>query len=324
MKIVFMGTPQFACPSLVALAEAGHEITAVVTRPDKPAGRGRKVAPPPVKETAEKLGLPVLQPAKVNDEASVSALRALAPDVVVVTAFGAILHKPLLTLGRLGAVNVHASLLPAYRGVAPAQWSLIHGRRTTGVTTMLMDEGVDTGPILERRVLEVRPLETAGELLARLAEVGGALLVETLEGLEEGTLRPLPQPEKGASYAPRLERGHGYLDLSRPAAEVLNQFRGTTPAPGARVFVGEESILVGAVRAVPEASGPPYTVLEIAHRHLRVAAGGGAVDLLQVRPPGKGDMEGAAFARGRRLSPGDRLTPPPELPDLSLRIAVAR
>jgi len=319
-----MGTPDFACPSLSALVEAGHEVAAVVTRRDRPAGRGRKLTPPPVKELAEKLGLDVLQPAKVNDEASVGALRALAPDVVVVTAFGAILRKPLLTLGRLGAVNVHASLLPAYRGVAPAQWSLIHGRRTTGVTTMLMDEGVDTGPILERRVLEVRPLETAGELLARLAAIGGALLVETLQGLAEGTLRALPQPEEGASYAPRLEREHGNLDLSRPAGEVLNQFRGTTPAPGARVFLGDEAIGVGAVRAVPEASGTPYTVLEIAHRHLRVAAGEGAVDLLQVRPPGKGDMEGAAFARGRRLAPGDRLAPPPAVPDLSLRIAVPR
>jgi methionyl-tRNA formyltransferase len=324
MRVVFMGTPEFACPSLTALVEAGHEVAAVVTRPDKPAGRGRKLAPPPVKEVAAGLGLTVLQPLRVNDEASVGALRALAPDAVVVTAFGAILKRPLLTLGRLGAVNLHASLLPAYRGVAPVQWSLIHGRRTTGVTTMLMDDGVDTGPILERRVLEVRPLETAGELLVRLSEAGGGLLVETLRGLDEGTLRPLPQPEEGASYAPRLEREHGHLDFSRTAEEVLNQFRGTTPAPGARVFLGGEAIGVGAARAVPEASGTPYAVLEVAHRHLRVAAGRGAVDLLLVRPPGKGDMEGAAFARGRNLSPGDRLTAPSGVPDLSLRTAVTR
>lgn len=324
MKVLFMGTPQFACPSLESLVDAGHEVVGVVTRPDKPAGRGRKLTPPPVKSLAERLHLPVRQPVKVNAAPTLDLFRELNPDVVVVVAFGAILRNPLLNLAPLGAVNVHASLLPAYRGVAPAQWSLIHGHRTTGVTTMLMDAGVDTGPILERRVLEVHPRETAGELLVRLALAGGRLLVETLRGLETGDLKPIPQPEDGASYAPRLEREHGYLNLRLPAKEVAHQFRGTTPAPGARVFLGSDPVLVTGLRWVPEAHGEPYTVLEVAGRHLRVAAGEGAVDLIAVRPPGKKTMEGSAFARGRSLVPGDTLTPPPALPDLSPRIVVTQ
>ncbi len=322
MNIVFMGTPEFACPSLEALHAAGHRIVAVVTRQDKPSGRGRRILPTPVKTLAERLGLRILQPARVNAEETVAQLRALEPRALVVAAFGAILKRPLLELAPLGAINLHASLLPAYRGVAPAQWSLIHGRHTTGVTTMRMDAGIDTGPILERRVLEVGPMETAGELLARLAETGGGLIVETLRGLEEGRLRPVAQPEEGASYAPRLEREHGHLDFSRTAAQVVDQFRGVTPAPGARVFLGEDAILVGAVRSVAGEGGTPYTILDVAHRHLRVAAAEGAVDLLVLRPPGKSDMEGAAFARGRGIQAGDRLTPPPVLPDLSPRVAV--
>lgn len=324
MNIIFMGTPAFACPSLESLVAAGHNIVGVVTRPDKPTGRGRKLAPPPVKLVAEHHRLPLFQPAKVNAPETVAMLRELEPRVVVVAAFGAILRDPLLGLGPLGAVNLHASLLPAYRGVAPAPWSLIHGERTTGVTTMLMDAGVDTGPILEKRVVEIHPGETAGELLERLAEVGGGLLVDSLRGLDEGTLAPVPQPEEGASYAPRLEKEHGFLDLTRASREVMNQFRGVTPAPGARVFLGEDAVLVRAMRPVPDAGGEPYSVLEIAGRHLRVGTGNGAVDLIGVRPPGKGDMEGSAFARGRRLTPGSRLSPPPRVPDLSLRVAVPR
>ena len=322
MNIIFLGTPEFACPSLEALVRGGHRVITVVTRVDKPAGRGLEVSPPPVKRLAEELQLPILQPAKVNSPDFVAILRALAPDALVVTAFGAILKAPLLGLAPYGSINVHASLLPSYRGVAPVQWALIHGRRTVGVTTMLMDEGVDTGPMLAHSALEVNPIEVAGELLARLARAGSELLLETLAGLEAGTLRPIPQPEVGVSYAPRLEKEHGYLDLSRPAVQVANQFRGVTPAPGARMFLGEEALLVSALREVPGVSGTPYTVLEVGQRHLRVAAAKDAVDLLMVRPAGKRDMDGAAFARGRQLTPGKTFTPPPVVPDLSPRIPV--
>lgn len=322
MRILFMGTPGFACASLEALLDAGHEIVAVVTRADKPAGRGMKLAPPPVKTLAESRGLRVLQPARVNAPETVAELAALAPDVVVVAAYGAILRTPLLKLAPLGAVNVHASLLPAYRGVAPVPWSLIHGERTSGATVMLMDEGVDTGPILEMEPVEVLPFETAGDLLDRVGRAGGRLLVETLPRLASGEIRPRPQPDEGASYAPRLERVHGHLNLALSAREVFRQFQGTTPAPGARVFLNGEPILVSAMRPIEEGSGEPYTILEVRSRHLRVAARTGAIDLITVRPAGKKDMDGAAFARGRRLGPGDRLSAPPELPDLSLRIAV--
>jgi methionyl-tRNA formyltransferase len=324
MRILFMGTPEFACSSLTALVEAGHEVVGVVTRPDRPVGRGRKLTAPPVKKTAGEHGLPVLQMPRVNAKESLETLRALSPDVVVVVAFGAILKTPLLNLAPRGAVNVHASVLPAYRGVAPVQWSLIHGQRHAGVTTMMMDEGVDTGPTLERTMVDIHPGETAGELLARLAPLGGELLVQSLAGLEQGTLTPVPQSETGASYAPRLKKEHGYLDLTRTATEVANQHRGVTPAPGARVFLGEEPLLVGSLRSVPDAGGEPYTVLAIESRHMRVAAGEGSVDLIQVRPAGKKDMEGSAFARGRRIEIGDRLSHPPVLPDLAPKIAVAR
>lgn len=322
MNVLFLGTPEFACASLRALIESGFPIVGVVTRADKPAGRGQKVVAPPVKELAEAHGLPVFQPAKVNHPDTVAQLAALRPDVLVVAAFGAILKTPLLTLAPKGAINVHASLLPAYRGVAPVPWSLIHGERVAGVTIMRMDEGIDTGPILDMDPIEVLPFETAGELLARVGAAGGELLVSTLRRLAEGKVAARVQSEEGASYAPRLERVHGNLDLDRSAREVFQQFRGVTPAPGARVFLGEEALLVSAMRPIEEASGTPYTILEVRSRHLRVAAAKGAVDLITVRPPGKRDMDGAAFARGRRLGPGDALSRPPELPDLSLRVVV--
>lgn len=322
MNILFMGTPQFASVSLEALVGAGHDIVAVVTRPDKPTGRGRKLSAPPVKEMAGRHGLPLFQPAKVNSGESVAALHALNPSVIVVVAFGVILRRPLLTLAPLGAVNIHASVLPAYRGVAPVQWGLIHGERTAGVTSMLMDEGVDTGPTLERRMTDVYPGETSGELLARLADIGAALIVSSLQGLEDGELKPIPQPDIGVSYAPRLEREHGYLDLNRSAIDVFNQFRGVTPAPGARVFYGEDPILVRAMRPVPGVSGSPYEVLEIGNRHIRIGTGTDAVDLIQLRPPGKKDMDGAAFARGRNLEPGMRLKAS-AVPELYIRTTVA-
>ena len=322
MRIVFMGTPRFACPSLRALKDAGHEVVQVVTRQDKPTGRGKKIKAPPVKETAQELRLPVFQPQRVNSPETLAALKDLDPDVLVVVAFGAILKKSLLDLAPHGSVNVHASLLPAYRGVAPAPWALIHGERITGVTTMHMDTGVDTGPILKQLPMEVSPHETAGDLLERMAQNGADLLVETLAGLEAGSITPRPQSEAGASYAPFLEKAHGYLDLRGSAQDVFNQFRGVTPAPGARVFWNGDPVLVKQLRAIQNVSGEPYSVIEVGGRHVRLACKHGAVDLLTVRPPGKGDMDASAWARGRGIEVGTRLAQPPEFPDLSLRTAV--
>ena len=194
-----MGTPNFACPSLQALKDAGHDVVSVVTRPDKPVGRGKKLTAPPVKVLAQELRIPVFQPLRINTPETVQAIQQLNPDVLVVVAFGAILKRSLLELAPRGAVNVHASLLPAYRGVAPAPWSLIHGERITGVSTMFMDDGVDTGPILRQLPMEVSPHETAGELLERMSQNGANLLVETLQELEAGSITPREQSDSGAS-----------------------------------------------------------------------------------------------------------------------------
>ncbi|NNF05912.1 MAG: methionyl-tRNA formyltransferase [Candidatus Eisenbacteria bacterium] len=322
MRVLFFGTPHFACQSLQALIDAEHEIVGVVTRADKPVGRGRKLTPPPTKVLALENNLPVLQPKGVNRESVLDEFRALKPDVVVVVAFGAILKRPLLDLAPMGAINVHGSLLPAYRGVAPVQWSLIHGERMAGVTTMIMDEGVDTGPSLLRYPVEVGPFETAGELLERLGQLGGELLVKTLAGLESGEVTPTEQTEEGASYAPKLLKPHGFLNLKLSAVQVFDQFRGVTPAPGARCFWQDVPVLVEAMRPVVDVTGAPYEVLEVGSRHLRLGTGDGAIDLLSVRPAGKKTMDAAAFARGRSITAGQVFSQPPELPDLSPRIAV--
>ena len=322
MRLVFVGTPEFAVPSLQALVAAGHEVAAVVTRPDKPTGRGRKLTAPPVKEAAEKLGLNVLQPRRVNSAEFVQELKSLNPDALVVAAFGAILRQPLLDLAPGGAINVHASMLPAYRGVAPANWCLVHGVRVTGVTIMQMDAGVDTGAVLQTQPMEVGPHETAGDLLGRMSQTGAELLVDTLKDMSMGAVTPKAQPEEGASYAPSLEKSHGYLNLLGPSQEVYSQYRGVTPAPGARVFLDDVPLLVTAMRPVDDASGRPYEIIELGKRHIRVGCGHGAIDLLTLRSPGKGDMDAAAFARGRNLKPGDRFSPPPIIPDLDLRVVV--
>lgn len=318
MNVVFMGTPPFACASLRALVRGGHRVSAVVTRPDKPTGRGRRMTAPPVRVLADELELDVLQPTKVNSAESIGLLRELEPDVVVVAAYGAILRDALLNLAPLGAVNVHASVLPEYRGVAPAPWCLVHGALTTGVSTMLMDAGVDTGPVLLTRELDILPLETAGELLHRLGELGGDLLLETLDGLESGTVTPVPQPLEGATYAPRLDKEHGNLDLERPAHRVFDQYRGVTPAPGARMYLGDEPLLIESMRPGGGSMGIAHEVQEVGPDFIRVAAADGAVDLLRVRPAGKGSMDAASFARGRRIEPGFRFSSPPSVPDLSL------
>jgi methionyl-tRNA formyltransferase len=324
MNVLFMGTPEFACPSLTALAGSDHTVVGVVTRADKPSGRGQKIVPSPVKRLALDLGIPVLQSEKVNTPVALAAMRALDPSVLVVAAFGAILRTPLLNLAPFGALNVHASVLPAYRGVAPVPWALIHGKAASGVSLMRMDEGVDTGPVLGTRTVEAFPDETAGGLLARLALEGAELLIETLPAIEAGNATALPQDDAAATYAPRLEKEHGYLDLTRGARNAVNQFRGVTPAPGARVFLNDDPVLILDARRAPAGGGEPYAILEVGPDHLRVGAGDGAVDLRAVRPAGKPDMNAGAFARGRKLRPGDRFTPPPVVPDLSLKPAPPR
>lgn len=320
MRIAFLGTPDFAVPCLTALEPAGHEVVLVVTQPDRPKGRGRRLEPPPVKKAALERGYPVFQPEKPNRPENVATIAAARPDALVVVAFGAILKRPLLELAPKGAINVHASLLPRHRGMSPIQRAVWDGDAETGVTTMYMDEGVDTGDMILMEKTPIGPDETAGELHDRLASLGARLLVDTLARLETGTAPRVPQPAAGATYAGRLDKADGLLDWRQPARRLHAQARAVTPWPGATVLFGGESLLVLACRPVDDdpasaARGPsapaatggpsaPGTILGTRGDALRVATGHGALDLVQVRPAGRATMTGAEFARGRRLAEG--------------------
>ncbi|HYE80589.1 MAG TPA: methionyl-tRNA formyltransferase [Clostridia bacterium] len=233
MRIIFMGTPDFAVPCLKELLLQKHDIAAVVTQPDRAKGRGKKLAPPPVKVLAEEAGIPVYQPEKIKTEEFTQVLKALKPDLIIVVAFGQILSQEILDIPPLGCINVHASLLPKYRGAAPINWCIINGEHKTGITTMYMDKGLDTGDIILKRETEISENETAGELHDRLMELGAKVLSETLELLKKGDLVRIPQNNEEASYAPIMTKTLGKIDWSKDAVEIRNLIRGTYPWPGA-------------------------------------------------------------------------------------------
>ncbi|HET8647193.1 MAG TPA: methionyl-tRNA formyltransferase, partial [Vicinamibacteria bacterium] len=232
MRIVFLGSGAFAIPSLQALLAAGHEVAAVVSQPDREKGRGLQPAPPPLKTAALERGLPVLQPRRVREPEAQAALRALGPELQVVAAYGQILPPSVIDIAPRGTVNVHGSLLPRYRGAAPVQWAIAHGETETGVTTMMIDAGLDTGAILLSRSTPIGEEETAPELEARLAQMGGALLVETIAGLERGTVHPVPQDHQRATLAPLLQKEDGRVDWTWPAAVIARRIRAFQPWPG--------------------------------------------------------------------------------------------
>ncbi|NSW90825.1 MAG: methionyl-tRNA formyltransferase [Firmicutes bacterium] len=236
MKVVFMGTPEFAVPSLDMLVREGYGVVAVVTQPDKPKGRGKKLCCPPVKEYAEKLGIHVLQPEKVNTEEFVSTLKKIAPDLLITAAYGKILPQEVLDIPKKGCINVHASLLPKYRGAAPINWAIINGETKTGITTMLTDAGMDTGDILLKREIDIPEDMTAGELHDKLAFLGAEVLKDTLEMIKTGTIQRIPQREEEASYAPMLKKEMGLIDWDKPSENIHNLIRGTNPWPGAYTF----------------------------------------------------------------------------------------
>lgn len=309
MRIIFMGTPEFAVPSLRRLHEKGHEIALVVTQPDRPAGRGRKLACSPVKLCASELGLDVAQPDNVNDEAFVRLLSDAGPEALVVVAFGQILSRQLLDVPSLGAVNVHPSLLPAYRGVAPMNWAIINGERETGVTTMFMAEKVDAGEIILARTTPIGERETAGELHDRLAVMGADLVAETLELLARGDAPRSPQDVSKASYGRKFRPDDGEIDWSAPSWKVFDHIRGMTPWPGAYTWYRGRKLLV--LKAEPSTGagrrGEPGEVVSVEFdRGLEVAAGEGSVWLTELRPEGKRDMSAGAFARGYRPKVGTR------------------
>jgi len=308
MRLVFAGTPEFAVPALDALAAAGHAIPAVLTRPDRPAGRGLAASASPVKQAAQRGGLPVLQPVTLKDAAVQARLVELAPDAMVIVAYGLILPQAVLDVPRLGALNVHASLLPRWRGAAPIQRALLAGDRVTGVCIMRMDAGLDTGPVLLRNELPITPQDTAGTLHDKLASLGARLIVAALDGLASGALRPTPQPTEGVTYAAKIEKHETRLDWSRSASEVERQVRAFNPAPGAGARMrGAELKLWRAT--VVEARGAPGAVLAAGADGISVACGDGALRLEELQRAGGRRLPAAAFLRGFPLAPGDRFDP---------------
>lgn len=307
-RLVFFGTPEFAVPTLAALVEAGRAPVRVVTQPSKPAGRGQRLEDPPVARWAREHGLEVLQPRKVREAEFLAAMRELAPDAAVVVAFGQIFPRALLDIPPHGCINVHASLLPKYRGASPIQAAVAAGETRTGVTTMLMEEGLDSGPVLLEEETEIAPDETAGELSRRLSEAGGRLLVRTLEELERGTLTPRPQPSEGITFAPRLTREHGKADWSVTARELSNRLRAYTPWPGMVAALKGQPVKIVRARALPEeAGGEPAILLGLRDGLLAVACGGGTVlGVEELQRPGKRAQKAADFMNGERLRAGER------------------
>jgi methionyl-tRNA formyltransferase len=308
VRIIFWGTPEFALPALRALGDEGHDVAAVVTQPDRPAGRGRTVSMSPVKLEALAGGIPILQPEKARGDEFLAELRAFDADLSVVVAYGQILKPEVLAVPRLGSVNIHGSLLPALRGAAPVQWAIINGLETTGVTIMRMDAGLDSGPTLLRVEEPIEPDESACELAGRLAEIGAEALVESLALLEAGQLVEEAQDHAAATYAPKLTRESARLDWSRPAAEVARWIRGLDDVPGAWSPLGARGPVKLFRPRLETASGEPGTVLEAGDHvdGIVVACGEGAVRVREVQPPGKRRMNAAEWVRGRGVAAGDR------------------
>ncbi len=312
LRLAFMGAPDFALPSLRALAEAGHEIAAVYAQPPRPAGRGQKERPCPVHALALTRGWPARTPASLKEPAEQAAFAALDLDVAVVVAYGLMLPPAVLAAPRLGCVNVHASLLPRWRGAAPIQRAILAGDAETGVTIMAVDQGLDTGPLLLAEAVPIAAAETAETLHDRLATLGAGLIVTALEGLAAGRLQARPQPEDAGTYAAKLTRGEGRLDWRRPAAELERAVRAFTPWPGAEFETEGVHIKVLAAEVVTgDPSAAPGTVLDA---QLTVACGTGALRLLKVQRAGKAALDAEAFLRGFELAPGTRLAAPAAAP----------
>ncbi|WP_320983322.1 methionyl-tRNA formyltransferase [Enterocloster bolteae] len=320
MRIVFMGTPDFSVPALKALVEAGHQVIAVVTQPDKPKGRGKEVQMTPVKIQAMEYGIPVYQPAKVREASFVEVLKGLEADAYVVIAFGQILPKAVLELPKYGCINIHASLLPKYRGAAPIQWCVIDGERETGITTMMMDVGLDTGDMLEKAIIPIEEKETGGSLHDKLSMAGGDLILSTLKKLEEGTLVRTPQTDEGTCYAKMLTKSLGDIDWNQGAVSIERLIRGLNPWPSAYtmwngktikiwaadVIAGREAAEFLSESGVPAETGTaPGTVVCSDKRGLVVCTGGGLLSIRELQMEGKKRMDTPAFLRGYPIPAGD-------------------
>jgi len=308
-RIVFMGTPDFSVPSLQALHAAGHEIALVITRPDKPQGRGRKLDAPPVKKVAIGLKHTVIQPPTLRGEKILQTLKQVQADFFVVVAFGQILNETVLSMPRQGCINVHASLLPRYRGPAPIHWAVINGDPESGVTTMMMDKGLDTGDILLAARESIAATDTAGTLHDRLAQLGARLLCQTLDAFSEGTIRRISQEHSQATYAPLLKKSDGLIDWSKPAALIESFIRGMNPWPGAFTYWGNRRLKIFSAETVQTATTePPGTVMKSPATGLTVATGQGALSILDIQEASGSRLPVSEFLRGCRIAPGESLS----------------
>jgi len=307
LNLVFCGTPRFAVPVLDRLAAAGFRIHLVVTQPDRPKGRGLELVHSPVKQRASELGLPLSQPESIKNNAEFHAqLAALKPDAIIVVGYGRIIPQWMLDLPPLGNINLHASLLPKYRGAAPIQWAIARGESVTGVTTMKIDAGLDTGDILLQQEVPIAPDDTAETLAPKLADLGANLTVTTIKGLQSGTIHPRPQDDSQANLAPTLKKEDGLIDFSRPATDIRNRLRGFQPWPGAYSKFRGKNLQVWQAEAIDQAV--PSAELKVEGDHLLVGCGEGtALELLQVQLEGKKRSSAADFIRGYRPAPGERL-----------------
>ncbi|HEY9164539.1 MAG TPA: methionyl-tRNA formyltransferase [Candidatus Kryptonia bacterium] len=302
MKIVFMGTPEFAIPSLKAIAATGHRLVAVVTNTDEPQGRGLKVTPPPVKIAAAEIGVPVIQVSSLRDPEFADRLRSLEPDVIVVVAFR-ILPKEIFTIAKKGTFNLHASLLPKYRGAAPINWAIVKGERETGVTTFFLDEKIDTGKIILQRRTEIGTDDTAGELADRLSKIGADAVVDTLDLIERNQVSIIEQDDAKATKAPKISKENCLIDWSKPAEDVHNFIRGFSPEPGAFTYLQNRMAKIIRARIAERPAHGAVGELQTDSGKLNVVCGDGAVEILEIQMEGKKKLRSVEFLRGARITP---------------------
>ena len=309
MKVIFMGTPDFAVGTLEAIIEAGHEVVLVVTQPDKPKGRGKTMQFPPVKECALKHGLEIFQPTKIRESANVEYLRSYNADIIIVVAFGQIMPKSILDMPKYGCINVHASLLPKYRGAAPIQWAVINGDEVTGVTTMKMNEGIDTGDMIAKRQVRLAEDETGGSLFEKLAEVGATLCVETMERLEQGTAELTPQNSEEATHTSMIRKELGEIDWKKSAIEIERLIRGLNPWPSAFTHLNGKTFKIWQAKVEEGTSDyKPGQICEVTKNSLKVQTGEGILVLEEVQLEGKKRMDAGSFLRGVTLEAGASLS----------------
>jgi len=312
MRIVFMGTPEFAVPSLDALLKSGDDVVGIVTQPDRPKGRGQVLTFSPVKQVALRESIPILQPTKMKDPEFLASLTAWKPDVIAVAAFGRILPPVILSLPPNGCINVHGSLLPKYRGAGPIQWAIINGETETGITTMLMDEGMDTGAMLLQEAIPIEPHDTAGSLSPKLAELGGRLLVQTIAQLKTGSIVPRPQDHTKATMAPLLKKEDGVLDWSLPAQSIANRIRGLTPWPGAYTFFGSDRwTIIKAVSSAEQSRETPGRIVAVTKDAITVSTGEDSLTLLDIQPANSRRMTVAQYLAGHAVQIGQVLSSQP-------------